>query len=154
NALFDPFDDASFDDPMCSTLTAALAVEDRAVLAWVGDSPCWHFRGRDGSLHKRTADDHVDHPDEGTGGARVLLSQAVGMCEFHDLKRSYEVQDLEPRLARVALEPGDVLLVASDGLVDCIDEATAPERVARLEEELRRLHEHPPSLPGLVRHLI
>lgn len=108
---------------MSCTLSVALVTGLRADLAWVGDSRIYLYRN--GALRQLSEDQTVawqlvkdgrllpeqvaEHPDRNT------LSQSIGLESAG--------HPLQPAHASVALEPGDVLLVCSDGLSDLVPDA-------------------------------
>ena len=89
-----------------------------------------------------------------TGDDPRALTRVIGQCCFNADKNLLETVSAVVPVVRVQFQPGDLLLLASDGLLECINEPTAQDRFARLEAELRRLHltDHP--LKQVVVHLI
>ncbi len=98
---------------MATTFTGLLVLDERAVVAHVGDSRAYLLRGR--RLHRLT-EDHtlvdacvriglMTHEEAATSPARNQIVRAVGLDE--DV-------DVDTRL--VGVEPGDTFLLASDGL--------------------------------------
>jgi protein phosphatase len=122
---------------MGTTLTAALLNGTRANFAQVGDSRAYLFRG--GSLILLTQDQTIANllRSRGEDSERVspqikeMLTQAVG-AQPH----------LEVIMSAIGLEPGDVLLLCSDGLykavspseiVDCLEQvASAGQKASDL----------------------
>ncbi|HLT58793.1 MAG: Stp1/IreP family PP2C-type Ser/Thr phosphatase [Limnochordales bacterium] len=104
---------------MGTTLTAALVAGGRLHVAHVGDSRLYLWR--DGRLHQLTADHSVaaelaraGHIDEATARRhphRHVLTRALGIDA-----------ELEVDLAEVPLEPGDGLLLCTDGLSSLADD--------------------------------
>ncbi len=140
--------------PMCATLTVAVIVFDQALIASVGDSPAWSFAC--GRLQQMTCDDHAGRsldyrPDLDPPGA---LTRVVGRGTFDPVRRTLRPQPLAVSPVWVRLNPGDLLLVASDGLVQCIDQPTEPEQVARLTRTLQEAETAKMALPLLVQRLI
>ena len=120
---------------MGTTLTAAFLNGTRATLAQVGDSRAYLFRG--GSLILLTQDQTVgnllrnrgEDSDRVSSRIKEMLTQAVGAQA-----------DIEVIMSAVDLEPGDVLLLCSDGLykavspgeiVDCLEQAASASQKAR-----------------------
>ncbi len=105
---------------MGTTIVALAVREDRAVVANVGDSRCYIFRGgrltqitEDHSLVAQQVRDGVLTPREAKNSPmRNLITKAAGA-----------IPDVEPDLFPVDLLPGDVLLMCSDGLHGPVDEA-------------------------------
>jgi protein phosphatase len=122
---------------MGTTLTAALLNGTRATLAQVGDSRAYLYRG--GSLVLLTQDQTIgnlfrsrgEDSDRVSSQIKEMLTQAVGAQP-----------DIKVIMSAVNLEPGDVLLLCSDGLykvvspgeiVDCLEQpASVSERARNL----------------------
>ena len=120
---------------MGTTLTAALLNGIQATLAQVGDSRAYLFR--DGSLILLTQDQTIgnllrnrgEDSDRVSSQIKEMLTQAVGAQA-----------DIEVIMSAVDLEPGDVLLLCSDGLykavspgeiVDCLEQSGSASQKAR-----------------------
>ena len=115
------------------------------------------FRRATGRLLQLSTPDHVSleedyEPDSGIDPN--ALTRVIGQCRFNEANQRYETIPGPVPVVRAQLAPGDLLLLASDGLVECIHEATSQDRFGRLEAELQRLHltDHP--LKQLVVRLI
>ncbi|HWT24474.1 MAG TPA: Stp1/IreP family PP2C-type Ser/Thr phosphatase [Solirubrobacteraceae bacterium] len=125
---------------MGTTLTAAYVADDAVVVAHVGDSRCYLYRG--GDLVRLTR----DHSLVGELVARGKLTEE--QAEAHP-QRSVITRALGPEpTVQVDLDvyparPGDVFLVCSDGLTSMVHEA-----------ELKRLLESGGSLDETGRRLI
>jgi protein phosphatase len=122
---------------MGTTLTAALLIGTRATVAQVGDSRAYLFR--EGSLILLTQDQTIgnllrsrgEDSDRLTSQIKEMLTQAVGAQP-----------DIKVIMSAIDLEPGDVLLLCSDGLykvvppieiVDCLEQpASAGEKARNL----------------------
>jgi serine/threonine protein phosphatase PrpC len=116
---------ASVADPlkagMGTTLTALLVLEDRLALGHVGDSRAYRLRG--GRLELLTHDHTVvaallqagliTREQAATSEVRNVLTRSVG---------SDPTADVDMRL--LAAEPGDTLLLSSDGLHGVVAEET------------------------------
>jgi serine/threonine protein phosphatase PrpC len=155
NQLWNPESGKKPEAPMCATLTAALVLFDQALVASVGDSPALLYRPGPERLLKLTVEDHADLDDSLPPELDVdpkALTRVVGMGRLDPEFGMFMALPLQPPLLRVQLNEGDLLLLASDGLVECIDEPGGPERLRRLAETLRRGHSGP--LRPLVRELI
>jgi serine/threonine protein phosphatase PrpC len=99
---------------MASTIVAALIHDDMVTVANVGDSPALLFRR--GAAPKQLTVDHVGADSAGA----ALLTQAIGDPE------------VQIALATERFEPGDILVLCSDGLTDLVT-----------SEEIRRVvHEN------------
>jgi protein phosphatase len=120
---------------MGTTLTAALLNGTCATVAQVGDSRAYLFRG--GSLILLTQDQTIGNllRSRGQDSNRVsshikeMLTQAVGAQA-----------DIKVIMSAIDLEPGDILLLCSDGLykmvspgeiVDCLEQPLSAARKAR-----------------------
>ena len=120
---------------MGTTLTAALLSGTRATVAQVGDSRAYLFRG--GSLILLTQDQTIgnllrsrgDNSDRVSSQIKEMLTQAVGAQV-----------DIEVIMSAVDLEPGDALLLCSDGLykvvspgeiVECLEQPASAAQKAR-----------------------
>jgi protein phosphatase len=120
---------------MGTTLTAALLSGTRATVAQVGDSRAYLYRG--GSLILLTQDQTIGNllrsrgadSDRVSSQIKEMLTQAVGAQP-----------DIEVIMSAVDLEPGDVLLLCSDGLykvvspgeiVDCLEQPASASQKAR-----------------------
>lgn len=109
--------DASLEDPNCagmsSTIVAGLVRGSAVSIAHVGDSRIYLIRGE--SVQQLT----IDH-------SLVMEQVRLGMISAEDAERSrvgnYILRalgaeaEVEPDLADLELEPGDILLFTSDGL--------------------------------------
>lgn len=96
---------------MGTTAVLALVGEgaDEAWVAHVGDSRA--YLARDGQLHQVTD----DHRSGGLlGGGRI--TQALGTSD-----------DIDPDIAHLELEPGDRLMLCTDGLSDMVDDGRVEE---------------------------
>jgi protein phosphatase len=125
---------------MGTTLTAALLNGTRATVAQVGDSRAYLFRG--GSLFLLTQDQTIgnllrsrgDNSDSVSSQIKEMLTQAVGAQA-----------DIKVIMSAIDLEPGDLLLLCSDGLykvvsageiVDCLEQpASAGQKARNLVEK-------------------
>ncbi len=106
---------------MGTTLSALLVLEDRAVLAHVGDSRIYGLRGR--RLEQLTHDHTLANVYVQAG---VLRQEDVANSDYnHILARAVgtdETVEVDARLVKV--EPADTFLLASDGLHGVVDDAT------------------------------
>jgi len=112
---------------MSTTLTAILASDGRLVLGHIGDSRA--YRLRDGRLEQLTKDHTVVQAlvDEG----QITEEEAI-----NHPRRSWIVRALDGRgspeldVVPLDIEPGDRLLVCSDGLSDYVREADIAQGLA------------------------
>jgi len=108
---------------MGSTIAAVLMSGDRAVVGHVGDSRVYRVRG--GIAEPLTRDHSVYEELRAAGGEPVprhyahLLTRGLGMDG-----------DVRPDVMAVPLEPGDHLVVCSDGLVETLGDADIAALIA------------------------
>jgi PPM family protein phosphatase len=104
---------------MGTTLEIVVVRECEAAWCHVGDSRIYLFRG--GSLEQLTFDDNYAGylaksrnipPDRIAPAYRHILTQAVGVSE-----------SLVPEISAITMEPGDLLLICSDGLNAALEDA-------------------------------
>jgi protein phosphatase len=124
---------------MGTTLVAALIRGRWLVIGHVGDSRAYLLRG--GSIRRLTADHswvaeqvrrgELTEEEAATSSFRNILTRSVGVAE-----------QVEPELSPpLAVEPGDIVLLCSDGLHGVVDDATIARiaRAAEPEAAARRL---------------
>jgi protein phosphatase len=98
---------------MGTTLVAAVVVGSRAVIAHVGDSRCYLFRG--GALLRQTNDHSL--VDEQVRLGQLTQDQADRSPLRNVITRAIGTQKtVAPETSEIALEPGDLLMLCSDGL--------------------------------------
>jgi serine/threonine protein phosphatase PrpC len=98
---------------MGTTLVAAVVVGPRAVIAHVGDSRCYLFRG--GRLIRQTNDHSL--VDEQVRLGQLTQDQAERSPLRNVITRAIGTQKtVAPETSEIDLEPGDLLLLCSDGL--------------------------------------
>jgi serine/threonine protein phosphatase PrpC len=109
-----------------TTWTSAYLVNSFAVVAQIGDSPC--FRWRDGTL----AQVSIDHTIEQEFLAAGVAPEQAGKCR-HLLTRCFGARtpNARPDVYHLRLQPADQLLLCTDGLTDMV----AAERIAQCLEE-------------------
>lgn len=88
---------------MGTTLTAVNLIGDRLILGHVGDTRCYLMR--DGQLRQLTDDHAVREPEN-------YLTRCVGGGQ----------EENDPDLTEVALRPGDLVVLVSDGLWSVVSE--------------------------------
>jgi protein phosphatase len=101
---------------MGTTLSLALSLSDALIVAHVGDSRAYLFRGN--QLHRLTRDHTVgqelaDRNPVASARLRHVLTRCIGGCD----------PSCEPDVARYRLLDGDKLLLCTDGLTDMVDDA-------------------------------
>lgn len=114
---------------MATTLTMALVLWPRAYVVQVGDSRCYHLRPS--TLTQVTRDQTMaqDMIDQGLIPASAaerspfshVLSQSVGHKE----------SEIWPEISSLELEPGDTLLLCTDGLTKHVADARIAELVSQ-----------------------
>jgi serine/threonine protein phosphatase PrpC len=119
-------------ESMATTLTMVFALWPRAYVVQVGDSRCYHWRRS--SLTQVTRDQTLaqDMVDQGLLPASAaersplsnVLSQAVG---------SSRESEISPTISSYDLEPGDALLLCTDGLTKHVAEPRIAEVVERAD---------------------
>lgn len=113
---------------MASTIVAAQIDGDGATLAWAGDSRCYLARG--GGVERLTRDHSV--VQELVDGGALAEAEAEAHPQAHVVTRAVGAHDrLEPGGRRVALRPGDVVLLCSDGLTRCVPDRELGPALAR-----------------------
>lgn len=115
---------------MASTVVAAQIDGGRAIFAWAGDSR--GYLVREGLIERATRDHSVvqeliergelSEADAGTHPQAHVVTRAVGAHAR-----------LDPEIREVALRPGDVLLLCSDGLTRCVSDRELAAALARPE---------------------
>ncbi|MFG1295553.1 PP2C family protein-serine/threonine phosphatase [Xanthobacter variabilis] len=96
--------------PMGATVVAALLGEGCAVCLWAGDSRA--YLARAGALHPVTHDHAILGRTSRNGPPRTLVTRAIGPDEAVDIDCTI-----------VELQPGDTLLLCSDGVYGAIGDA-------------------------------
>lgn len=111
-----------------STVVAAVTWGDTAVVANLGDSPLFHYQARAGSLVQATE----DHSVAGTLLRGGLISPAMARVHEGRSRLEFYVGCRElPRqvpIRQLTLEPGDLLLLCSDG----VSAPLAEEKIAAI----------------------
>ncbi len=112
---------------MGSTMSVVALLGSTLALAHVGDSRVYLFRG--GRLRQLTQDQTVVSRMIADG--KLTPEEAAQHEDRHVLLQAIGTQDhLDVQRAWVALQPGDVLLLCSDGLYDMVDEAAIHAELA------------------------
>lgn len=117
---------------MATTLTMAHVLWPRAYVVQIGDSRCYHLRGT--TLVQVTKDQTYaqDLLDRGAFSAEEaeqsplsqVLSRAIGG----------EAVDLKPEIGQVMLEPGDALVLCTDGLTKHVPDVAIPLVVSAADD--------------------
>jgi len=113
---------------MATTAVCALIVGEYLYLAWVGDSSCFVF-GKEGI--RRVTREHTEVQrliDAGLIGPKEALHHPLA----HTITRFLgSTNRFAPDTAACRLEPGDLVLVCSDGLTDVLDEHEIAAQIGR-----------------------
>jgi protein phosphatase len=104
---------------MGTTLTMACSLGRDLLIAHVGDSPAYLFRG--GRLHRLTRDHTVA---EAMADQGILALEDIPSRYHHTLTQAIgiRVDESEPDICRLHLCDGDRLLLCTDGLTDMVDD--------------------------------
>lgn len=122
---------------MGTTLDMVVIRRDRLFTCHVGDSRIYLFRG--GTLRQITSDDNYAAflaesekipPHLIPAAYRHILTQAVGSSE-----------ELVPEIQSLGFEPGDLLLMCSDGLNEALKDGEIEEIISRSRDDLDALAE-------------
>jgi protein phosphatase len=113
---------------MATTLTMAHVLWPRAYVVQIGDSRCYHLRGsvlrlvtRDQTYAQELLDRGALTPEEAEQSPlSQVLTRAIGG----------EAADLQPEIGQVDLEPGDSLVLCTDGLTKHVPDVAIPMVVA------------------------
>jgi protein phosphatase len=105
---------------MATTLTMAHVLWPRVYVVQIGDSRCYHVRGpaikqitKDQTLVQELVDLGALSPDDARRSPLSnILSQAIGGGE-----------ELQPAISKIAMEPGDGLVLCTDGLTGHVSDA-------------------------------
>lgn len=113
--------------PMATTMLTATVLGDAAYIAWLGDSVAWHYEAQEGRLtrltipHQRLHQRLQEKPFEALSQrspADQQLYRYVGSHEWHEEDKAYEATPLQPSSLVRVFAPGDLLLLATDGLIE------------------------------------
>jgi protein phosphatase len=117
---------------MGTTLTLAFCLNDELFVAHAGDSRCYLLR--DGLLHRITADHTL--AEEMVGQGLLSPEEAAQSRWSHVITNAVggDSSEVKVELHKVGLQPGDVLLLCSDGLTGMVSEDEVA-RVLRDEDD-------------------
>jgi protein phosphatase len=115
---------------MATTLTMAHVLWPRAYVVHIGDSRCYHVHGssitqvtKDQTLVQDLVDMGALTPEDAKGSPLGhVLSQAIG----HDEK-------IHPEITKIEVEPGDSLLLCTDGLTGHVSDGEISAHLASAE---------------------
>lgn len=114
-----------------STIVICAMIANTAVVAFLGDSPMFHYRGKEGKLTKVTQ----DHTVAGALLRAGLITEE--MARYHEGRNQLEFYVGCPQLPKkepieiVNLEPGDILLLCSDGISGSLNGEKITQIIAR-----------------------
>lgn len=109
---------------MGTTLTMSYVIWPEMYVVHVGDSRCYLFRS--GQLQQITRDHTLLRHYEAQGIAMdEKARRKYGRVLINTIGRG--VQNLQPEVYQVRLEPGDIVLLCSDGLTDMVPDAEIAE---------------------------
>jgi protein phosphatase len=113
---------------MGTTLTMAYLIWPRMYLVHVGDSRCYLFR--DGTLRQLTRDHTVAEmcAEQGEMEAEEAESSRLSNVLWNFV--GGDSDDLSPEVHRAELRRNDSLLLCTDGLTKCVEDAQIAERLA------------------------
>ncbi|NLN93368.1 MAG: protein serine/threonine phosphatase 2C family protein [Candidatus Hydrogenedens sp.] len=131
-------------NPMCSTFTVALVVGNRAYVQSVGDSPALLYHAATCRLMKLSVDHTVamesgTSPGADSDGKENKPDALTRVCGAFFDGESYKPRNNEAFELTVQLSDGDVLLLATDGLIRSID---AYDEIKALDELERVITDH------------
>ena len=129
-----------FNAPMCTTLSAGVVVHDQAAVRYAGDSPVLLYSPKRDIFRKLTIDHHHGLEENFTMSSSPdseSLTRVIGAKGFSKDKNLFIPACEKGDPLRIQLEKDDLLLLASDGLIDCID-ALTPELKADAAEKYNR----------------
>lgn len=114
---------------MATTLTMAVVLWPRVYVAQIGDSRCYHLRPpafkqvtRDQTMAQELIDQGVL---PGSAAERSPLSQVLSQSVGHG------DDEIWPEISALDLQPGDTLLLCTDGLTKHVEDARIAELVAK-----------------------
>ncbi len=115
---------------MGSTLVAARLEDDRATVAHVGDSRAYLVRGK---AALQLTNDHSYVAEQLRLGLMEPAQAALSPMRSVITRAIGADTDVRPDLVSVAVQPGDVLLLASDGLTRHVADAEIASVLSRAE---------------------
>jgi serine/threonine protein phosphatase PrpC len=106
---------------MATTLTMAHVLWPRAYVVQIGDSRCYHLRGA--ALHKLTRDQTYAQELLDRGAFTADEAEQSPLSQVLTRAIGGEGSEPLPEIGQVALEPGDALLLCTDGLTKHVSDA-------------------------------
>lgn len=145
--------------PMCTTLSVAIVVDDQAVVHTLGDSPALLYQQATGRLLKLSIDHNVRGEREeassitmGDSGTDEMLTRVAGANLSPDneyLPRNDGAFELQ-----VQLKNSDILFLASDGLLKCIDPHDEEHALKELEKIVSSAQKENKSLREMIQAMV
>ncbi|NWH03885.1 PP2C family protein-serine/threonine phosphatase [Desulfobacter latus] len=143
--------------PMCSTLTAAFVMGDQALLTSAGDSPALLYSPSRDIFSVLTVEDTVNSRKEfslqETSGGEALM-RVIGAAAYDEKTRRFVAESAKLTFYRVQLQPGDLLIIASDGIINGIQSSIQEERPAFLKKTVKKKCGEGSSLKEIVRAIV
>ena len=106
---------------MATTLTMAHVLWPRAYVVQIGDSRCYRLRGA--ALRKLTRDQTFAQELLERGALTAAEAEQSPLSQVLTRAIGGEGSELMPEIGQVALEPGDALLLCTDGLTKHVPDA-------------------------------
>jgi len=106
---------------MATTLTMAHVLWPRAYVVQIGDSRCYHLRA--GSLRQVTRDQTYAQELLDRGAFSREEAEQSPLSQVLTRAIGGQAADLTPEIGEVDLEPGDALLLCTDGLTKHVSDA-------------------------------
>ena len=106
---------------MATTLTMAHVLWPRAYVVQIGDSRCYHLRA--GALRQVTRDQTYAQELFDRGALSREEAEQSPLSQVLTRAIGGEAADLTPEIGEVDLEPGDALLLCTDGLTKHVSDA-------------------------------
>jgi len=146
-----------FKAPMCTTLSAGVVVYDQAAVRYAGDSPVLLYSPKRDIFRKLTVDHHHGLEQNFTMTScpdSEALTRVIGAKGFSKDKNLFLPACEKGDPLRIQLEKEDLLLLASDGLIDCIDALTPELKAGAAEKQIRSLVKEKSHLKTIVREMV
>jgi serine/threonine protein phosphatase PrpC len=116
--------------PMSTTVVATIVLGDTAVIGWAGDSIAWHYEARTKRLYRLTIphNNMTKHLSKGDldilrrspSGEDSHLIHIVGYGHFLPNSECFEPDRMEMDMLIRKFAENDLLILATDGLTECL----------------------------------
>ena len=126
---------------MSSTLNIAIITGNWAKIAWVGDSPGFLYRNQE--LTELLTEHNVAYEQykkqKNLLGNNDSITRVIPMYHVGDKDKKYVEEDIDNYLEyqRVYLNPNDLLIMGSDGIVDCLEGIMRPDQKEKLRSTIK-----------------